>query len=159
MSKIPYDESAIDPSRQAIDSGCFTRGAFVRSTKLDQSTVRTANVVDSYEQSNLTSNQLQVWIAQNLLLNAIDAMPGGGELTVRTRRTDNGLRLDVSDTGTGLTDEECKRLFTPYYTTKQHGTGLGLAIVQSVVADHSGRIWVESKPGRGTTFHVELPDE
>jgi two-component system nitrogen regulation sensor histidine kinase NtrY len=86
-------------------------------------------------------------------------MPKGGQLTIGTRRTENRLRLDVSDTGTGLTDEECKRLFTPYYTTKQHGTGLGLAIVQSVVADHSGRIWVESKPGRGTTFHVELPDE
>jgi len=96
---------------------------------------------------------------QNLVLNALDAMPAGGALTLRTRRTGTRLLIDVSDTGTGLTDEECKRLFTPYYTTKQHGTGLGLAIVQSVVADHAGRVWVESKPGRGTTFHVELQDE
>jgi two-component system nitrogen regulation sensor histidine kinase NtrY len=93
---------------------------------------------------------------QNLLLNAIDAMPAGGALTVRTRRTDGTVRLQVSDTGQGLTDEESSRLFTPYYTTKQHGTGLGLAIVQAVVADHSGRVWVESAPGRGATFHIEL---
>jgi signal transduction histidine kinase len=98
-------------------------------------------------------------VVQNLLLNAIDAMPRGGELTIRTRRDGSQLRLTVADTGDGLTAEECTRLFTPYYTTKQHGTGLGLAIVQAVVADHHGRIWVESAPGRGATFQIELPLE
>ncbi len=96
-------------------------------------------------------------VIENLVLNAIDAMPQGGQLTFRTTVRDKRAVFELSDTGAGLTSEECERLFTPYYTTKQHGTGLGLAIAQSVVSDHHGTITVSSRKNEGTTFHIELP--
>jgi two-component system nitrogen regulation sensor histidine kinase NtrY len=94
---------------------------------------------------------------QNLVLNALDAMPAGGTLTMRTTEHEGNVRIEVADTGKGLTPEECSRLFTPYYTTKVLGTGLGLAIIQSVISDHHGTISVSSDEGRGTTFRIELP--
>ncbi len=96
-------------------------------------------------------------VLSNLVLNAMDAMPQGGRLTLLTHARENDVTIEVQDTGTGLTPEECARLFTPYYTSKGHGTGLGLAIVQSIVSDHGGSVSVRSAPAHGTTFTVVLP--
>ena len=93
----------------------------------------------------------------NLVANALEAMPDGGTLSVKTRAVEEGVALEVSDTGPGLTEEQRTRLFTPYYTTKKGGTGLGLAIVQGIVSDHGGRIQIQSTPGAGTTFTLVLP--
>jgi nitrogen fixation/metabolism regulation signal transduction histidine kinase len=114
--------------------------------------------LDSNLPSIAADSELLYRCISNLVLNAMDAMPAGGTITLATHHTDHDrVHIEVRDTGTGLTAEECDRLFTPYYTTKRHGTGLGLAIVQSIVSDHYGTITVHSDPGRGAVFSIELP--
>jgi len=95
----------------------------------------------------------------NLVVNAIQAMPEGGTLTVRTSDRNGEVVLAVEDTGIGMSDEVLKQIFVPFFTTKQagHGTGLGLAVVHGIVTAHGGTIEVESKVGEGTRFEVRLP--
>jgi two-component system, NtrC family, sensor kinase len=99
----------------------------------------------------------QVWM--NLLVNAVQATPDGGTVTVRTAATETGVRVEVEDTGTGVSRENLERIFEPGFTTKSGriSMGLGLAITREVVQQHGGRIAVTSEPGVGTRFTVELP--
>ncbi len=94
----------------------------------------------------------------NLITNAIQAMPAGGDLTVTSSGTGpDGVMVSVSDTGTGITEENKKKLFEPLFTTKAKGIGLGLVVTKSIVEAHKGSIAVESGVGKGTTFTVRLP--
>ena len=113
--------------------------------------------LDPHLQPLAADTELLHQAISNLVANALDAMPQGGVLTLRTRRDSGNAMIEVADNGSGLTGPECEQIFTPYYTSKKHGTGLGLAIVQSIVSDHGGRIQVHSKPGNGTTFVIALP--
>uniref|UniRef100_UPI00405621F6 two-component system sensor histidine kinase NtrB n=1 Tax=Candidatus Electrothrix sp. TaxID=2170559 RepID=UPI00405621F6 len=95
----------------------------------------------------------------NITFNAIHAMPEGGTLTVRTFASSEGVSLAISDTGTGMSPEKVKQIFTPFFTDKNRGTGLGLAITKNIVEQHGGEIVVESEEGVGTTFTVTLPTQ
>jgi signal transduction histidine kinase/CheY-like chemotaxis protein len=94
----------------------------------------------------------------NLVLNAVDAMPKGGQLTLRTSVPDGQVMIEVIDTGTGIPEPIRQKIFDPFFTTKgPKGTGLGLSMAYGILARHSGRITVESEEGRGTTFRLSFP--
>jgi signal transduction histidine kinase len=93
----------------------------------------------------------------NLIINAVEAMPEGGALTITSALRNSWLAIEVQDTGQGLTRDEVARIFEPFYTTKAGGTGLGLAVSYGIIQQHGGRIEVQSAPGQGTTFTVLLP--
>jgi two-component system sensor histidine kinase AtoS len=95
----------------------------------------------------------------NLFLNALHAMPRGGELGVRTCLEEDGqaIRIEVSDTGSGIREDLIKKIFQPFFTTKPKGTGLGLAISRQMIERHDGAIAVANRPGGGVRFTIRLP--
>ncbi|HUJ11752.1 MAG TPA: PAS domain S-box protein [Verrucomicrobiae bacterium] len=97
-------------------------------------------------------------VLTNLIFNAVDAMPGGGIITIRTRRDDGHVVLEVADTGSGMTEEVRRRCLEPFFTTKgERGTGLGLSMVYGIIQRHDGTIDIQSEIGKGTTFIISLP--
>jgi signal transduction histidine kinase len=94
----------------------------------------------------------------NLVLNALDALPDGGELTLTACRTSQGLEIEVADSGPGVSPALLDRLFEPFFTTKSSGTGLGLAIVERIVAAHGGRAQVVNCPEGGAAFTLIIPE-
>jgi len=93
----------------------------------------------------------------NLVLNAVQAMPAGGHLTISTSTSGDKLSLAIKDTGSGMTPEQIKQIFEPFNTTKSRGLGLGMPYAQKIIQEHGGQIIVESQPGKGTEVRIELP--
>jgi signal transduction histidine kinase len=96
-------------------------------------------------------------VVLNLMINAVQAMPRGGELILSATRADDSIHIDVIDTGTGIPPDAMANIFKAYYSTKKGGTGLGLAIAQRVAAEHGGGVTVRSEMGKGTDFTLSLP--
>jgi signal transduction histidine kinase len=93
----------------------------------------------------------------NTIINAVQAMPNGGKLTINSSRKDKLLEIEIADTGGGIPDETIGKIFDPLFTTKAKGIGLGLAVCKSIVDRHGGHIEVKSKVGKGTSFNIKLP--
>ena len=100
-------------------------------------------------------------VFMNLIINACDALDGKGRLLIQTRSFEGGVRLRFEDDGPGIPEHVRERLFEPFFTTKPvgQGTGLGLSISHGIVDGHGGSMWVESEPGAGAAFVIELPLE
>jgi CheY-like chemotaxis protein/anti-sigma regulatory factor (Ser/Thr protein kinase) len=94
----------------------------------------------------------------NLIVNAVDAMPSGGKLSISCEQQGERLRLQFADSGVGMPEDMCQKIFEPFFTTKgAHGTGLGLSVSYSIIERHEGSISVKSEPGQGTVFTIYLP--
>lgn len=157
-------QGLLDRSRRRLErEGVDLEHVISRLCTLVQPALETAGVRLSYEVG--TVRPIQGDLAQlelallNVVRNALDAMAGGGQLTIRAADDGDAIRIDVTDTGRGIPPAILDRIFEPWFTTKPvgQGTGLGLSIARTVIADHGGRIEVRSEPGQGTTFSVILP--
>jgi signal transduction histidine kinase len=93
----------------------------------------------------------------NLIQNAVEAMPEGGSILLEAARKNNELVIVIKDTGAGISPDLIKKIFLPFFTTKDAGVGMGLALAHKIIASHGGRIEVESRVGQGTTFTVIIP--
>ncbi len=125
-------------------------------------TARAANIeIKSYLPADLPPVALDADLFKqallNLLLNAQQAMPDGGELTIQAAADGDGVSLSVIDTGKGMTPEVAAKVFRPFFSTRPGGTGLGLATTRKIVEAHGGTIEVQSEVGRGSKFTIRLP--
>ncbi len=147
-----------EPSFRRVDLADLLREVFRRlGGSRDTTKVRFAIDAESRE-AFITADQGQMeQVFNNLFANAVDAMDGAGDLTVKLRQAPESTIVTVADTGKGISREKLDKIFEPFYSTKDRGTGLGLAIVYNIIKKHHGDITVSSGEGKGTTFTITLP--
>jgi signal transduction histidine kinase len=144
-----------------LELGATTPGSLIENalTYLGREIPSNIKLVDSAknEPEIIADFEKMQRVFVNLINNAIDAMPQGGTLAVSSSSQDGRVEIGVADTGTGMTEQVMKKLWTPLFTTKKKGMGLGLSICKRIVEAHGGSISVESTLGKGSTFTVKLP--
>lgn len=134
-----------------VDEVCESLGPQLEAQRIDLDVDVPPNTILTADREMLRRALL------NLVLNSVDAMPDGGALVITSYDGPTGFELEVADSGPGLSDEEQRRLFEPFYTTKQHGTGLGLAVVYHVAEAHGGTVTASNCPEGGAAFTIRFP--
>ena len=137
--------------RELVDEVCDSIGPQLEAQGVEPSIDVPPNTVVMADREMLRRAIL------NLTLNAVDAMPRGGELVVTSYDGPRGFELEIADSGPGLADDALPKVFEPFFTTKSNGTGLGLAIVSRIVGAHGGRVTAANCPDGGAAFTIELP--
>lgn len=157
MHKIILDLQDFSTSKAPVFQTFSTEELFslvLKSIKVPDN----VRVVKNFRIPTIKTNWVSfIRIMQNLILNAIQAMPNGGTLTIEAFGEESNIVLKISDTGLGIPKEHFNKIFQPYFTTKSKGTGLGLAVVKRLVEFLNGQISFESEVGKGTTFIIKLP--
>ena len=159
VSKLRLFARQTPSERAAVDLNQVVReGLYITETQCAKLGVELVRDLDDLPAIEADAGQLHQ-VLTNLTVNAMQAMPSGGRMTVRTRAREREVALVVEDTGGGISPEVRARLFEPFFTTKpaEQGTGLGLAVVHGIVESHGGLVEVASEPGRGARFEVRLP--
>ncbi|HMK56526.1 MAG TPA: ATP-binding protein [Dissulfurispiraceae bacterium] len=151
-SKMP----AVEPRQCQINDVIETSVNLIQYDKRAKDIVIRKELLPSLSPICVDANQLsQVFV--NLILNAIDAMPDGGTLTIKSYVKNGSVIIEFKDTGTGIPKENLIKIFDPFYTTKEKGTGLGLAVSYNIIKKMNGTLTVDSEPEVGTTFTIEIP--
>jgi len=160
FSRAPSDEAgltSVDINQAVRDAVEFTKPRWKDQAEQGEVAIRLTTDLQPVEpiMGNL-SGLREVLV--NVLLNAVEAMPQGGDILVRSRMCDGCVLVTVTDTGCGVTDDVKQRLFDPFFTTKgMEGSGLGLSVSYGIITRHKGEITLEGKPGKGTTVEIRLP--
>ncbi len=161
VTKDMMDFARVRPGAKTLTNINETIEKSLRLASFDKSFQKlktNKNIDDSIPKILADSDQLQQ-VFLNLFLNARDAMPNGGELTIKTSLQNDSIQIQISDSGTGIENENLKKIFDPFFTTKStgNGTGLGLAVCYGIVTAHDGKIEVSNNPKGGSTFNILLP--
>jgi C4-dicarboxylate-specific signal transduction histidine kinase len=155
-----FEKGSVSPETLGVNEMIRETVALLRDEAMRYNiSVRTELAVDLPQ---IVGDRVQLQqVAMNLIVNSIEAMKdfeGTRELVIQSQRAeDEQILVSVSDTGPGFPPGRVEQIFDPFFTTKPHGTGMGLRISRSIISSHGGRLWAVASPGRGATFHLNLP--